>query len=112
MNAQAGQDPVPSIARAFSDQLSTRELTDEKRPVFLEIRVDGDPEKYTRWRDAFNEHLFDILREMQRLASEGGLLFEIETTGSVTYHFNDSTRVLTLFPKASLPTQESVGKGA
>ena len=112
VNAQAGQDPVPSIARAFSDQLSTRELTDEKRPVFLEIRVDGDPEQYTRWRDAFNEHLFDILKEMQRLASEGGLPFEIETTGSVAYHFNDSTRVLTLFPKASLPAQESVEKGA
>lgn len=112
VNAQAGQDPVPPIARAFADQLSTRELTDEKRPVFLEIRVDGDPAQYARWRDAFNEHLFDILSEMKRLALEGGLPFEIETTGSVTYHFNDSTRVLTLFPKASLPTRESVERGA
>ena len=60
----------------------------------------------------FNEHLFDILSEMKRLALEGGLPFEIETTGSVTYHFNDSTRVLTLFPKASLSARESVERGA
>ena len=66
--------------------------------VFLEVKLLGEP--YLESRKAFQQHLYSILLGIHNILENNGSPYTIKTYGAIEYHFNDATRVLTLYPVA------------
>ena len=66
--------------------------------VFLEVKLLGEP--YLESRKAFQQHLYSILLGIHNILENNGSPYTIKTDGAIEYHFNDATRVLTLYPVA------------
>lgn len=67
-------------------------------PVFLEVKLLGEP--YLESRKAFQKNLYPILRDIHKILENTDIPYTIQTYGAIEYHFNDATRVLTLYPVA------------
>ncbi len=94
-------DPVAAMAAGFARRLADQPLSAAKRPVFLEIKLFGEYEAFTRWREIYHREIFPVLRAVSARLEEENIPVEIDTTGYIEYNYNDNTQVLTLFPNAS-----------
>lgn len=94
-------DPVAAMAAGFARRLADQPLSAAKRPVFLEIKLFGEYETFTRWREIYHREIFPVLRAVSARLEEENIPVEIDTTGYIEYNYNDNTQVLTLFPNAS-----------
>lgn len=89
------------MAAASPGRLADQPLPAAKQPVFLEIKLFGEYEAFTRWRDIYHRDIFPLLRAVSARLEEENIPVEIDTTGYIEYNYNDNTQVLTLFPNAS-----------
>lgn len=94
-------DPVAAMAAGFARRLADQPLSAAKRPVFLEIKLFGEYETFTRWREIYHREIFPVLRAVSARLEEENIPVELDTTGYIEYNYNDNTQVLTLFPNAS-----------
>lgn len=94
-------DPVAAMAAGFARRLADQPLPAARQPVFLEIKLFGEYEAFTRWRDIYHRDIFPLLRAVSARLEEENIPVEIDTTGYIEYNYNDNTQVLTLFPNAS-----------
>lgn len=92
---------VRELAEAFVNGLSGRELAARESLQFLEIKVYAPPERYREIRDEFIQNPFLVLREMNRIALERNLPFEIATEGQINCNHKDLMQILILWPRVT-----------
>lgn len=98
--AAAPRDSAKALAAAFLKALEDTPLEKDPKPVFLEIRVEDDAQGVKITREYFAKNTFEVLEAINNLARERGSGTRVVAEGKAEFNFNDSTRVLTLIPKA------------
>lgn len=96
-----GQDLTAALAQAFYKQLEDAgaEYPNMAEPVFLEVKALGGEENYLKAKEHFIKNVFNILKQMEILSMERGGNFQVLADASVKCNFNDTTRLLTFYPK-------------
>lgn len=99
VSADGDAGAVRELAEAFVNGLNGRTFSARESPQFLEVKVYATPERYSEIRDEFIRDPFLVLREMDRIAFEKKLPFEVVTEGSVNCNHKDLMQILILWPK-------------
>lgn len=99
VSGDSDENTVRALAEAFVNGLSGRTFSAQESPQFLEVKVYATPDRYSEIRDEFIHDPFLVLREMDRIAFERNLPFEVMTEGSVNCNHKDLMQILILWPK-------------
>lgn len=98
LRGSPGDDAMSVMSEMFYRQLRTKELPLSARAVFLEVKVSGNADDYTLWKERFLKDIFGIQREIAERAKSDGASFKIDDMMTAKCDFNDTTQVLTFYP--------------
>lgn len=88
-----------ALADAFVNGLDDKTLPDWESLQLLEVKVYATPADYRKIKDEFIQNPFLVLREMDNIAFQKNLPFEIATEGLINCNHKDLMQILILWPK-------------
>lgn len=99
LEGEAPEELAAAVGEIFYRQLIARErYPADSAPVFVEFKVLGPPEDYALQKEEAVRRMFDIVRELARLARERNAPFTVADVSSVKVNFNDNLQVITFYP--------------